>query len=382
MAAPRPDARVVQSPLRDQLALFHLDTRRLHLLNGSAAAIWAALPDVDTIGELTVRLGDDFGVDPLAIRRDVERALDRLRADGLLGIGDRAAGPAPASTAAVQSRVDRRAGGGSFAALDARIAFASEDPEIGAVVERILEPLASADEATDEISIAVGEADNWLVRVNDAPAVSMTSPLAAVLRAVAEVNSLAVASVPDHLVFHAGAVARAGAAVLLPAASNHGKSTLTTALVRAGFEYLTDEAAAITDDRLVRPFAKSVALDPGSFPLFPDLAPADQVDGLGRAVACREWHVAPDRLGSVAAPAPVAAIVCPHWRAGASTRVTAVAAGEALHLLLGEAFDFSHGGEAVFDRLVRLVDEVPVYRLGYGDLEEAVAEVGRILEST
>ena len=54
------------------------------------------------------------------------------------------------------------------------------------------------------------------------------------------------ASVPGDLVFHAGAVSDGRTAVLLPAASNHGKSTLTAALVRDGLQYLTDEAAAVT----------------------------------------------------------------------------------------------------------------------------------------
>lgn len=380
VAAPKPHRRVVESPLGEQLALFHLDTRRLHLLNGSAAAIWRALPGADTIGDLTVRLGDDFGVDPLAIRRDVEHSLDQLRADGLLCIDDRFAPPCARTPGSTFVPSPGRASDlGCFAALDARVRLAVDSSEIGGVIAAALAPLRCADAPTHEISISEAENATWTLRVDDGDPVSMASPLSVVLRAVAEINTLAVASVPDHLVFHAGAVARDGAAVLLPAASNHGKSTLTTALVRAGMAYLTDEAAAVGPDELVRPFAKAIALDPGSFPLFADLAPAADESGLARAVACREWHIAPDRLGSVGEASRIAAIVCPHWRAGASTRISEISAGEALHLLLGEAFDFAAGGQPVFDRLVRLVDDVPVYRLGYGELDEAVLEVERIL---
>ncbi|MDW3217897.1 MAG: PqqD family protein [Acidimicrobiales bacterium] len=379
VAAPQPHRRVVAAPLGDHLALFHLDTRRLHLLNGSAAAIWQALPGVDTVGELTVRLGDDFGVDPLAIRRDVEHSLDQLRADGLLCVDDRFAPARPTAPSTFVPGREADGARGCFAALDARVRLCSDDAEIGAVVAAVLAPLASDDTPTHEISIRAGENGAWLLRVDDGATASMASPLSIVLRAVAEINNLAVASVPDHLVFHAGAVARDGAAVLLPAASNHGKSTLTTALVRAGMDYLTDEAAAVGPDEMVRPYAKAIALDPGSFPLFSDLAPAPDKVGLARAIACREWHIAPDRLGSVGESSRITAIVCPHWRAGASTRVTEIAADEALHLLLGETFDFAPGGQAVFERLVRLVDDVPVYRLGYGELAEAVVAVERIL---
>jgi len=175
------------------------------------------------------------------------------------------------------------------------------------------------------------------------------------------------------------AVSAAGRAVVMPAASNHGKSRLTTALVAAGYAYLTDEAAVIEDNLQVRAFPKSIALGPGPFPLFANLTPADAADGLCRAIACHEWHVDPTLVGTTAPSATVTAIVCPHWRAGATTSVSPVAPTEALHLLLGEAFDFASGGQTVFDRLVRMVRDVPVYRIGYSDLDEAAIAVGEIL---
>ncbi|MEM7141885.1 MAG: PqqD family peptide modification chaperone [Actinomycetota bacterium] len=376
IAAPQPHRRVVQSPLGDALALFHLDTRRLHFLNGSAAAIWSALPEADTIDDLTVVLGDRFDVDPGEIRRDVDTAIDRLRVDGLVQVDDRFCAPTTQRADAAPPATED--GDLVIGALDARVAIRCDDEEIAATIGAILAPLAVDDAPTIVVSIAA-DGDVWTLSVGERPPVRLASPVSLVLRTLGEIKNHAVDSVPDHLVFHAGAVEANGRAVVLPAASNHGKSTLTTALVRHGFGYLSDEAAAIGSDGSVRPYPKAVALDPGSFPLFPDLAPSADVTGLGRTVACREWHVDPSRLGSVAAPTPVAAIVCPHWRAGASTRIAPIDPAEALHLLLGEAFDFSAGGQTVFDRLVRLVDEVPAFRLGYSDLDEAVHAVRTVL---
>ena len=78
--------------------------------------------------------------------------------------------------------------------------------------------------------------------------------------------------------------------------------------------------------------------------------------------------------------APVRAIVCPHWRAGATTRLARLTPTEALHSLLSDAFDFAAGGQAVFDILTALVSDVPVYRLGYGDLHDAVRVVTDLLD--
>ncbi|MEQ8840683.1 MAG: PqqD family peptide modification chaperone [Acidimicrobiales bacterium] len=379
--APRPNRLVVEAPLGAELALFHLDSRRLHILNGSAAAIWRRLGEAETIGDLAVGLGDEFGVSPADIRLDVERTVEQLRADGLLQADERGNLPATPPRRRDRDHSGDVSGLACFAALDARLGIVCPDAEIASAIEDALAPLRCDRSPDVVLVIEPGPGDTWTLTVGTGSPATLGSRLSVVLRALAEVNALAVASVPDHLVLHAGAVAHDGRGVLLPGGSNHGKSTLTTALLGAGFGYLTDEAAAITDQLRIRPFPKSIALDPGSFPLFPDLAP-DPQDGVARALAGREWHVDPARVGELCGPVPISAVVCPQWRAGAATRVTPVAPVEALHLLLGDAFDFRVGGQGVFQRLVEIVAHVPVVRLGYSDTAEAVAAVGDTLAAT
>jgi hypothetical protein len=88
VAVPRPHELVVEAPIRNQLALFHLETRRLHLLNGLAAAIWSQLHEADTIGDVATGIGARFDLDPRPIRRGVEQTIEQLRADGLLRLDD------------------------------------------------------------------------------------------------------------------------------------------------------------------------------------------------------------------------------------------------------------------------------------------------------
>jgi hypothetical protein len=378
--APRPHPRIVESRLGDDTVLFHLDARRLHVLNGSAAAIWEELHEVHTVGEVAVRLGDRFDVAAVDIRPDIERTIEQMRADGILWADDR-----PPATPRGRRSVHPRPGTvdlpatGCYRALDARLGVVCDAPEVAAIVDEVLAPLRSAEPPDVAITIEPTGEETWRVTVGGREPVVLGSRLAVALRTIGEVNDLAVASVPDHLVLHAGAVAIDGRGVLLPGGSNHGKSTLTTALVTDGAAYLTDEAAAITDELTIRPFPKSIALDPGSFPLFPGLGPDAEREGLARAVAGREWHVHPERVGSIADTTPVSVVVCPHWRAGVATRVTPVEPVEALHLLLGDAFDFTQGAGPVFDRLVRLVATVPVVRVSYSDSAAAMAAVHDVL---
>jgi hypothetical protein len=59
---------------------------------------------------------------------------------------------------------------------------------------------------------------------------------------------------------HAGVVVHDGRAIVIPAPSMHGKSSLVDALVRAGATYYSDEYAAIDPDGRVHPFRTPLSL--------------------------------------------------------------------------------------------------------------------------
>jgi hypothetical protein len=68
------------------------------------------------------------------------------------------------------------------------------------------------------------------------------------------------ADAPHHVFIHAGAVAIGGVALVLPAPSLAGKSTLVAALVRAGATYLSDEYAVLDGDGKVIPYPRAISL--------------------------------------------------------------------------------------------------------------------------
>lgn len=65
---------------------------------------------------------------------------------------------------------------------------------------------------------------------------------------------------PHHVFVHAGVVAWQGRALVVPGRSFTGKSTLVTALLRAGATYMSDEYAVIDEAGNVHPFPKPIAL--------------------------------------------------------------------------------------------------------------------------
>ena len=157
---------------------------------------------------------------------------------------------------------------GSYLALDAAIRIETDDVELGEVIAAALAPLHSAKSADRAIRIDTENDDCWRVTAREGEPVTVGGRLYAAIRVLREVNAAAIDSVPRQLVLHAGAVASATGALVLPAGPNYGKSTLTAALVRAGLAYLTDEAAAITAEGICRPYPKAIALEPGSFEVY------------------------------------------------------------------------------------------------------------------
>ena len=59
---------------------------------------------------------------------------------------------------------------------------------------------------------------------------------------------------------HAGVVAKAGKAIVMPADSFSGKTTLVSELVKAGAEYYSDEYAVLDEAGLVHPFARDMSV--------------------------------------------------------------------------------------------------------------------------
>lgn len=74
--------------------------------------------------------------------------------------------------------------------------------------------------------------------------------------------------VRSHFLLHAGVLARHGAGTAIVAPSGHGKTTLTLALLNAGYDLLSDETAAIgRADGVLAPFARRLAVRAGTVAL-------------------------------------------------------------------------------------------------------------------
>ncbi len=183
----------------------------------------------------------------------------------------------------------------------------------------------------------------------------------------------------DHLLVHAGVVAREGEAILLPADSGSGKTTLVAGLVRAGFDYLSDEIAAIDPTTLeVAPFPLSLSVKPGSMDLLADVLP-DLSDDVGRflegRMPVRPDDIRPEAVGPVSR---VRYVISPRYEAGSRTTLEPCSRGQGLADLGRNVFNFPSFGSRGLYVLADVVREADCYRLRVGDLDEAVDVISRL----
>ncbi len=197
-------------------------------------------------------------------------------------------------------------------------------------------------------------------------------------RLVWHIMNKAVAEARHILVVHAGVVvAPDGNAVVLPAVSGGGKTTLTAALVRAGFDFLSDEMMAIDPaSRQVLPVPRSLFVKPGTFEAL-GIEPPDVSEAALKLLG-GTWPVTPDDLrpGALGGPAPVRTVVAPTYRPGSETRLERVSRAAGLSDLAGQAFNLEmFGAPAGIELLAEVVRSASCYRLAVGRLDEAVAAV-------
>lgn len=218
------------------------------------------------------------------------------------------------------------------------------------------------------------------VLLGDTPIYTAHEPCHAVAHLLWHVNAEAVRQTGSYLLIHAGAVCDAGGrGVVLPATSGSGKTTLTAALLKAGYSYLTDEAAAIDPvGGEVYGYPKALTMkDPAMIAALgcPD------VRGEWAAFTAEARHVHPGELGATSRvrSASIDFVVAPRYKRGATTTLTPLTPAETAAELLGHAMNARRYGRRSLPLVAEVARKARGFRLVSGELGEAVDAVHDIV---
>ncbi len=341
---------IVSLDVGDHWLLIDVSDRALTELNASAHAVFSAFRSGAGIDEVVA----DFTTSNLwahpPTAAQVRDAIAMLRAQRLLVS---ASGP--------------------YRALDALFWLEAPNDPVGDAIRDALHPLAVVDTtATTAMSgrpvlVSVHRAptndtdmidltDRYEIAVDEQRILQTSTAGRTVRQTLAHVNTMAIESVPDDAVFHAAAVCVEGRRVLIAGESNAGKSTLAAQMLQRGHGYLTDEAAAVDPRGDVRPFPKSLCLDPGSHDLLADLEP--------EVGPSRTWDINPTMIDGawVDDGGPVDAVILVERRAGSEPSITPLDRSSAARALFAQAFAFDPSHTAAPKIIAALARDVPIVR--------------------
>lgn len=266
---------------------------------------------------------------------------------------------------------------GPYSALNHRFAVHSTHAAVGRYLEDVFRCLASPGPPGNWYSVAEDDSPTerrWTLCFNKEEIGSASHPAALVSTLLWHVNRQAVDRSGEYLLLHAAAAEYASVAVVMPAPTESGKTTLVAGLVQRGLRYLTDEAVAIDPRTLVvHPFPKALSIDSGSWTVLSDLEP--NVDPELLAHLAPQWQVDPGsiRPEAVAPPCRPGWVIVPHYEAGARTELQPLRPARAVATLCENSFNLRRHATEGLRALASVVRQSTCNRLMVGDLDTACA---------
>jgi hypothetical protein len=164
----------------------------------------------------------------------------------------------------------------------------------------------------------------------------------------------------DRVFVHAGAVGWNGQAVVIPAETLHGKSTLVAELVRAGATYFSDEFAVLDAAGCVHPYSCPIALREGSSLVY-------------------KRHLSAADLGghNASQPLRVGLVLLTHYQPGATWRPRRLTPGQAVLALFANTVSARIQPERALQTLKQVVSGATVVRSPRGETSQVVAWLNR-----
>jgi hypothetical protein len=176
---------------------------------------------------------------------------------------------------------------------------------------------------------------------------------------VANLNFAAVEQC-ERLAVHAGVVGWPEGRLAIPASSGRGKTTLTAALLRSGFTFLSDEALVFDDDKAVVPYPKPLALSEWS---------TNEL-GLTRTPHAENLVMPVDLGSSLGSGGTLTDLVISEYGHG-EQNLQSMPRSQAVATLIQYSFNHYKNPERAFRVAADVARDLRVWRLEYNDPLEA-----------
>lgn len=227
-----------------------------------------------------------------------------------------------------------------------------------------------------EASVEISKTDtHWDVSGSDGLAARVATLGQAAWTTENHFERLMLARRGNRTAFHAGGVVSQGRVGLLAGRSESGKTTATMRLIDRGLALHCEELALVdTETDIVVPYARALSIRRPVRKLLKHPERSLVLDDHARYRAGRASRE-PTQLGSLALIS---------YEDKTSPVLEKLSPSDAVVEVLGQCFEPSISAqcpEDLFDRVIALIERMPVYRLRYGSDEDAESTLVRWLET-
>jgi hypothetical protein len=173
-------------------------------------------------------------------------------------------------------------------------------------------------------------------------------------------NSMLRIAVAEHaqgkVFIHAGVVGWRGKAIVIPANSFHGKTTLVAALVKRGAAYYSDEYAVLDEDGLVHAFPRELSVRDSEY---------------------REKDVPVEELGGEigSEPIPVGLVLLTEYREGATWKPERLTAGQGMLEVIPHTIPRNYNAEFSLKVLNTAMRDVIILKMFRGEADEFAIKI-------
>jgi hypothetical protein len=177
---------------------------------------------------------------------------------------------------------------------------------------------------------------------------------------------------------HAAAVCESGSALVIPANSGAGKSSLTAWLVANQFEYLTDELILIDDTYHIEGIARPIQIKAAGLGVIEPLLDNDaQIypGSLANAVPASSLG----GVYSTQSEVRIGAILFPRYRAGAGYELKKLSSAEAGMQLMSNHVNARNLQDHGFRAMMQLIRDTQCFKLEYGGFDHLPADFSSVI---
>ncbi len=371
---------MLQAPLGASLAVATPGFDAIHLLNASAAALWARYNEPGAGADeaaLVAHVLENYSVAEAVARDQISALLAEWRRSGLVDAPPRLRPPAsqdwiippPPSRPLVAGRM----------ALQTPGCAIGLDVEDQALREELARTLASLlDPCVREVSHVLalnGASTQWTLTLNGDACESGDTSDGAIVAVMSLSIDLACRAAERLLVVHgAGLVPPDRAGVLLVAPGGSGKTTLAAALNAQGWALLSDDVVPVDRSGRLLGLGTPICLKPGSWPVLASRRPEIESTALLRRFG-ETVRLLPPRGATPKAPVAPGLLLFPRYDASSAPCCRPLSPEAALQGVIEAESVIRNLTQEKLDALVRWVGSVPAFALDYPDLDSGLALV-------